>query len=41
MNWAEWILIIINLVLITFIFLQVKHIYRPIVSDKVKGAQGA
>jgi|GEM_PF-6223598 len=43
MNWAEWILIIINLVLITFIFLQVKHIYRPILSIKIlsreKGVQ--
>ena len=35
MNWAEWVLIIINLVLITFIFLQVKHIYRPILSIKI------
>lgn len=35
MNWAEWIIIIINLVLITFIFLQVIHIYRPILSIKI------
>ena len=35
MNWVEWVIVIINLVLITFIFLQVKHIYRPILSIKI------
>lgn len=35
MNWTEWVIIIVNLLLITFIFLQVKHIYRPILSIKI------
>ena len=35
MNWTESVIIIINLVLITFIFLQVKHTYRPILSIKI------
>jgi len=35
MDWIEWVIVIINLVLITFIFLQVKHIYRPILSIKI------
>ncbi len=35
MNLTEWIIVIINLALITFIFLQVKHIYRPILSIKI------
>ena len=35
MEWTEWVIAIVNIVLVMFVFLQVKHTYRPILMTKV------
>ena len=35
MDWTEWIIAIVNIVLVAFVFLQVKHTYRPILTTKI------
>ena len=35
MDWTGWVIAIANLVLVIFIFLQVKHTYRPILTTKI------
>ena len=35
MEWTEWIIAIVNIVLVIFVFLQVKHTYRPILMTKI------
>lgn len=44
MEWTEWVIAIVNIVLVIFVFLQVKHAYRPILTTKIlsreKGVKG-
>jgi len=35
MEWTEWVITIVNIVLVAFVFLQVKHTYRPILTIKI------
>lgn len=35
MDWTEWIIAIVNIFLVAFVFLQVKHTYRPILTTKI------
>jgi len=35
MEWTEWVIAIVNIVLVIFVFLQVKHTYRPILMTKI------
>lgn len=35
MEWTEWVIAIVNIVLVAFVFLQVKHTYRPILMTKI------
>ena len=35
MGWTEWVIATANLVLVTFVFWQVKHTYRPILTVKI------
>jgi len=35
MEWTEWIIAIVNIILVAFVFLQVKHTYRPILTTKI------
>jgi hypothetical protein len=35
MEWTEWVIAIVNIILVIFVFLQVKHTYRPILTTKI------
>jgi len=45
MEWTEWVIAVINIVLVVFVFLQVRHTYRPILTIKIlsreKGVKGS
>lgn len=35
MEWTDWVIIIVNVALVTLVFLQVKHTYRPVLTTKI------